>query len=133
MPAREVLRTCAFRHLWKARRRWWCMSKPSAFPSRRFTSRVETHGNVWVDWRCGGREDISRVRNLSLGGLFVETAESRDAGSAVKLEFLVQEGQIRADAVVRRAEPGRGLGMKFTAVKEEDRPRLEALISKLRH
>jgi hypothetical protein len=109
------------------------MSKPSGFPSRRFTSRVETHGNVWVDWRCGGREDISRVRNLSLGGLFVETAESRDAGSAVKLEFLVQEGQIRADAVVRRAEPGRGLGMKFTAVKEEDRPRLEALISKLRH
>jgi PilZ domain len=94
---------------------------------------VETHGNVWVDWRCGGREDISRVRNLSLGGLFIETAESRGAGSTVKLEFLVQEGQIRADAVVRRAEPGRGLGMKFTAVREEDRPRLEALISKLRH
>ena len=50
-----------------------------------------------------------------------------------KLEFLVQEGQIRADAVVRRAEPGGGLGMKFTAVSEEDRARLEALISRLRY
>ena len=105
----------------------------TVFHSRRFTSRVETHEHVWVDWRCIGREDISRVRNLSLGGLFVETPKPRVVGSTAKLEFLVQEGQIRADAVVRRAESGRGLAMKFTAVSEEDRPRLEALISRLRH
>jgi hypothetical protein len=49
------------------------------------------------------------------------------------LEFLVQEGQITAEAVVRRAEPGRGLAMKFTAVSEEDRLRLEALINRLRY
>jgi hypothetical protein len=105
----------------------------TVFHSRRFTSRVETHEGVWVDWRCVGREDISRVRNLSLGGLFVETPKPRGVGSTAKLEFLVQEGQIRADAVVRRVEPGRGLAMKFTAVSEEDRPRLEALISRLRY
>jgi hypothetical protein len=70
---------------------------------------------------------------MSLGGLFVETPTSRDLGSTVRLEFLVQEGQIRADAVVRRAEPGRGLAMKFTAVSAEDRPRLETLISRLRY
>src|SRR5712691_13402945 len=109
------------------------MSQQSAFHSRRFTSRVETHERVWVDFRCGGREDISRGRNLSMGGLFVETPKSMGVGSTAKLEFLVQEGQIRADAVVRRAEPGRGLGMKFTAVSEENRPRLEALISRLRY
>jgi PilZ domain len=109
------------------------MLHQTVFHSRRFTSRVETHERVWVDWRCIGREDISRVRNLSLGGLFVETPKPRGVGSTARLEFLVQEGQIRADAVVRRAEPGRGLGMKFTAVSEEDRPRLEALISRLRY
>jgi hypothetical protein len=109
------------------------MLHQAVFHSRRFTSRVETHDLVWVDWRCIGREDISRVRNLSLGGLFVETPQPRGVGSTAKLEFLVQEGQIRADAIVRRAEPGRGLGMKFTAVSEEDRPRLEALISRLRY
>ena len=109
------------------------MSQQSVFHSRRFTPRVESHGGVWVDWRCFGREDISQVRNLSLGGLFVETPKSRGMGSTAKLEFLVQEGQIRADAVVKRAEPGRGLAMKFTAVTEEDRPRLEALINRLRY
>jgi hypothetical protein len=122
-----------FRQLWKASRRRWHMAHQSAAYSRRFSSRVETHERVWVDWRCVGREDISRVRNLSLGGLFVETPVSRGVGSTAKLEFLVQEGQVRADAVVRRVEPSRGLAMKFTAVREEDRPRLEALINRLRY
>jgi hypothetical protein len=101
--------------------------------SRRFTPRVETHDGVFVDWCCFGLEDISRVRNLSLDGLFVETAKSRSMGSTVKLEFLVQEGQIRADAVVKRAEPGSGLAMKFTTVTEQDRPRLGALINRFRY
>ncbi len=87
---------------------------------------------VWVDWRCAGREDISRVRNISLGGLFVETRTSNGLGSPVKLEFLVQEGQVRADAVVRRVEPGSGLALKFTAVLVEDRLRLAKLMNRLR-
>ena len=108
------------------------MSQRSVFHSRRFTSRVETHEGVWVDWRCAGREEISRVRNMSLGGLFPETPTSRGLGSTVQLEFLVQEGQIRADSVVRRVEPGRGLGLKFTAVSEQDSPRLATLMNRLR-
>jgi len=87
---------------------------------------------VWVYWRCGGRDDTSRVRNLSLGGLFIETSKSNGVGSAASLDFLVEEGQIRTDVVVRRVESSRGLGLKFTAVSEEDRPRLAALISRLR-
>ena len=108
------------------------MLQQSLFHSRRLHSRVETHEGVWVDWRCAGREDVSRVRNMSLGGLFLETHASSGVGSTAKLEFLVQEGQIRADGLVRRIEPGRGLALKFTAVGEEDRPRLEALIRRLR-
>jgi hypothetical protein len=131
-PAREVLRISAFSRLWKDRRQWGHLSKLFSSPSRRFTSRVETTAGEWVDWRCAGREDISRVRNMSLGGLFVETPTSRGLGSAVKLEFLVQEGQIRADAVVKRVEPGRGLALKFTAVSDQDRERLAELINRLR-
>lgn len=108
------------------------MLRKFASPSRRSTSRVETLSDVWVDWRCAGREDISPVRNMSLGGLFVETRASRDLGSIVKLEFLVPEGQIRADGVVKRVEPGHGLALKFTAVSEQDRPRLAKLMVRLR-
>ena len=98
----------------------------------RFNARVQTPEGVWVCWHCGGREDVSRVRNLSLGGLFVETPTSRGLGSTVKLEFLVQEGQIRANAVVRRIEPGLGLALKVTAVDDEDRAILAALMNRLR-
>lgn len=45
-------------------------------------------------------------------------------GAQAKIEFLVEEGQIRTDAVVRHVEPNKGLGLKFTAMPVGDRPRL---------
>ena len=83
-------------------------------------------------WKSQGREDISQVRNMSMGGLFIETREARPSGTVTRLDFLVAEGQIRADAVVRHARPGTGLGLKFTALSEQDRPKLAALITRLR-
>ena len=106
--------------------------QPGNSPSRRFTSRVYTPGDVWVCWKCQGREDISQVRNMSMGGLFIETPQARPSGTVTRLDFLVAEGQIRADAVVRHAKPGTGLGLKFTALSEQDRPKLAALITRLR-
>jgi hypothetical protein len=65
-----------------------------------------------------------------MGGLFIDTPPV--AGMSAKLHFLVQEGQIRADAVARHAEPGRGLGLRFTAVRNEDRLRPAELMKRLR-
>ena len=67
-----------------------------------------------------------------MGGLFVETELARDVDTTIRVDFLVQEGQIRAEAVVRHVKPGRGLGLKFTALTEEDGPRLTALMTRLR-
>jgi hypothetical protein len=64
--------------------------------------------------------------------LFLETEEVRDVGATIRLDFLVQEGQIRAKAVVQHVKPGSGLGLKFTALTEEDGPRLTALMTRLR-
>lgn len=100
-------------------------------PSRRSTSRVEVSEGVWVYWRCDGHEYVSRVRNLSLGGLFVETSGIRPVGIRANLDFLVQEGPIRADALVRHATTS-GLGLKFLVVREADRPRLASLVMRLR-
>jgi hypothetical protein len=101
-------------------------------PSRRRYPRVEKPHGIWVYWNCKGREDTSRVQDLSMGGLFVETDEAREVDSVIRLDFLVQEGQIRAKAVVRHVKLGSGLGLKFTALTEEDGPRLTALMSRLR-
>ncbi len=108
------------------------MLKQAIPPSRRLTARIRTPEGVWVFWRCNGRDETSRVRDLSLGGLFLETAETRTVGSTAKLDFLVQEGQIRAEAVVRRIDRGGGLGLKFTAVQDQDRSHLAELMNRLR-
>jgi hypothetical protein len=68
---------------------------------------------------------------LSLGGLFVETAKPTAVGASVKLYFLVQEGQIGIEAVVRHVKSG-GLGLKFSAMGDADQKRLKALITRLR-
>ena len=101
-------------------------------PSRRATSRIEVPEDVWVLWQDNGREDVSRVRDMSLEGIFIETSKPRPAGAVTRLHFLVPEGQIRADAVVRHAKPDNGIGLKITAVRQEDRSHLAALMRRLR-
>ena len=86
---------------------------------------------MYVYWRSAGEEDIASVRNLSMGGLFIETSAPKPPGISANLH-LVQEGQIRADAVVRHTNPGRGIGLRFTAVRNEDRQRLAELMRRLR-
>jgi PilZ domain len=117
----------------KARKRGCPMLREILPPTRRFTTRIKTSQSVWVYWRCNGLDEASRVRDLSLGGLFVETAKVMLVGSKVGIDFLVQEGQIRAEAVVRRVEIGRGLGLKFTCLKDKDIPHLVSLMNRLRN
>ena len=100
--------------------------------SRRQNSRTEADHNVYVYWSCSGRDDLSRVRDISLGGLFIETPNPRTLGASTQLHFLVSEGQIRADAIVRHVEPGKGVGVKFTAVNDQDRRILASLMMRLR-
>jgi len=101
--------------------------------SRRLTSRVPTPDGVWVLWTCHGRDDVARVHDISTSGMFLETNVRMTVGWEIGLHFLVQEGQIRANAGVCHLEDQRGIGLKFTAVKTEDRPRLEALIERFRN
>jgi len=87
---------------------------------------------VWAYWHCQGHDDLSAIRDISIGGLFLETPKKCPAGMQTRLYFLVEEGQIRADAVIRHVHPGTGLGLKFTAVDEKDHGKLAALLTRLR-
>ena len=101
-------------------------------PCRRLSSRFETADDVWVYWRCNEAEDLSRVRDLSAGGLFLSTQAPRPQGERLTMDFLVQEGRIRAEAIVQRTHESTGLGLKFTAIIDQDRPRLAALLGRVR-
>ena len=100
-------------------------------PSRRRTPRILVDQDLWVYWESHSYRDVSRVRDLSPTGLFLETHSRRREGELVTLHFLVQEGRIRADAVVRHVAPGRGFGMKINSISTQDAPQLQKLIVRL--
>jgi hypothetical protein len=86
-----------------------------------------------VYWSCAGRADVSRIRNLSFRGVFIETSTPQSVGAKAEIDFLVEEeGQIRTRAVVRHVEGASGMGLEFTGVAQEDRPHLGALLRRLR-
>jgi PilZ domain len=92
---------------------------------------VETPQGVWVLWRCGRSEDTSRVKDVSLGGLFIETSKVCPVDATIKLHFLVEDGEITADATVRYVKAGSGLGLKFKTVRTEDQTRFATMIKRL--
>src|SRR5258708_34220387 len=93
---------------------------------------MESMGGVGVWWWWEGMDVVSRCCDLSVGGLFLSTPAPPPLGAKAKLDFLVQEGQIRAEAVVRHLVPGGGLGLQFTAIPDKDCPRLVALLDRIR-
>jgi PilZ domain len=101
-------------------------------PSRRRSSRIPALDDVWIYWESHPYRDVSRIRDLSPGGLFLETHARKREGETVRLHFLVQEGQIRAEAVVRHVIDGRGFGMKIESLTSQDAPQLRRLLSRLR-
>lgn len=64
--------------------------------------------------------------------MFLELRRPIAKGTATNLHFLVQEGPIRANAVVRYNLPEQGLGLKFTAIEKDCGPQLAELLTRLR-
>ena len=52
-------------------------------------------------------------------------------GATVELHFLVQDGEIRANATVRYIKTGSGLGLQFETVRSEDQTRFGKMVKRL--
>jgi Tfp pilus assembly protein PilZ len=96
---------------------------------RRF-ARIATPKGVWVAWQDGARQEVSRVQDLNIGGLFVATDSPVALGTVVTVLLSVPEGEIRGRAVVRNVAPT-GMGVEFVELREQDSARLQMLISRL--
>ena len=97
---------------------------------RRFP-RVELSKGMWVAWEGAGQRFVSRVFDLSLGGVFIPTPEQPPVGTVVKLIFEVPDGDIYAPAVVRRTVLGRGVGVEFSAMDDQVQARVHELLMEL--
>jgi hypothetical protein len=99
------------------------MSEEGTGEKRRY-SRVEMPKGMRVAWEGSGKRFVSRVFDLSLGGVFIPTPEPPSVGTTVSLLFAISGRNIRARAIVRRSVTGSGMGVEFVAMGYEERAQL---------
>jgi hypothetical protein len=97
---------------------------------RRYARVPLPHGTL-VAWEHFGKLKVSSVSVLALGGLFISTPEPPPAGDSIKLVFEIPGGQVRARALVRDSQPGKGMGIEFKAMTQDASIRLHRLIKTL--
>ena len=72
-------------------------------------------------------------RDVSLGGMFIETQNPSPLGTEVDLRFHLNDGQpiVVAEAVVKYHVAKLGMGIEFTEMTRADRKRIEDYITKM--
>jgi hypothetical protein len=101
------------------------------FCGARRHERISLPQGMSVTWYGSGQQQVSRVKTLSLGGLFLCGANTLRVGTDLTLVFEVPGGMVLAEAVVRNIVPGEGMGVEFTKMNPENRVLLEELLKRL--
>lgn len=105
------------------------VEKPSK--DNRRDARIPVSQGIWVAWSAGGPRIVSRVRDLSAGGVFVSTRDPVAVGTTIQMLFSLPEGEIRVQGIARFSADGRGFGVEFTQMGPADRARLLDLLRRL--
>lgn len=96
---------------------------------RRGHPRVYAPKGMYVAWRAGTQQGVSRMGTMAMGGLFLHTPDPPEKGATLELLFDIATGaEVRARAVVRNSRPGKGMGVKFVHMRSEDRSRLNQFL-----
>jgi hypothetical protein len=96
---------------------------------RRSHPRVYAPKGMYVAWRAGTEQGVSRMGTMAMGGLFLHTPNPPEKGATLELLFDIATGsEVRARAVVRNSRPGKGMGVKFVHMRSEDRSRLNQFL-----
>jgi hypothetical protein len=93
--------------------------------------RISLPNGMSVAWYGGGDQQVSRVKTLGMGGVFLSGPRVRPVGTSLRLVFQVPGGMVQAEAIVRSVLPGEGMGVEFTNVNPQDQVLLERLLKRL--
>ena len=98
---------------------------------KRKLPRVSLPRGMNITWRGRGEAVLSRVKTISAGGLSILAPEPPPSGELLHVSFEIPTGEVSAQAVVRHARHGEGMGVEFVAMSDEARARLNNLLEKL--
>jgi tetratricopeptide (TPR) repeat protein len=99
------------------------------YEKRRKYPRHKAPKGMFVGWKSVGQRMVSRAETVGMGGLFLHTPTPVAEGSVVELLFDLKTGEIRARAIVRHCNPGRGMGVQFMQMQPADRARLSQFLA----
>lgn len=105
---------------------------PQQSKENRRSARIPVSKGVWVAWqKPKGSRNVSRVRDVSAGGVFISTTADVPVGTKLELLFALPEGETRVSGIVRYADPAKGIGVEFTDMGAGDRARLQEMLRRL--
>jgi Tfp pilus assembly protein PilZ len=94
--------------------------------NRRKTPRVPLATQIHID----GSMALAFSRDLSTGGIFIDTKEPSQIGTKVDLRFRLSENDpvIIAKGEVRYVVPKLGMGVQFSEISDEDQKRIVTFV-----
>ena len=95
---------------------------------RRRSPRFRYQVNLEIEW--GSARLQARTRDISAGGMFIESEDVLWVGAGFRARFAV-ERPLWLDCSVKRVEPGLGMGVTFTLAEEQSRRHVSDLLAKL--
>jgi hypothetical protein len=97
-------------------------------PERRCETRFPYHAGLEIEW--GSAILKAHVREISGDGMFIEMEYPLWIGATFQARLALSP-PLTLHCVVRRVEPGRGIGASVKTAEPEGASRLEALIHSL--
>ncbi|MDT7541751.1 MAG: PilZ domain [Acidobacteriota bacterium] len=72
---------------------------------------------------------IASTKDISVGGLYMNTQKELPEGGLLTLRLPFPEGDVVVNAEVVYSNPGRGVGVSFHGLSEHDRATIEQALS----
>jgi hypothetical protein len=97
---------------------------------RRYT-RMKAPRSALVAWKTAERKEVSHVKTIALGGLFIQTKNPPKIGSMIQMLVVTPRGNLRVRASVRNVIEGEGMGVAIVSMDREDRGKLDRWLKQL--
>ena len=72
---------------------------------------------------------VASTKDISVGGLYMNTREEMPEGAPLTLRLPFPEGDVVVNAEVVYSNPGRGVGVRFQGLPDKDRALIERALA----
>jgi len=103
------------------------MPATTAGPDKRFSPRLNATASDYVVYVEGS----GKVRDVSLGGVFIEDRQPFPVGTLFGFTLNLGNEMLSLKGVVRQCVPERGMGVRFQDVSLDQRNRLERILNQM--